>query len=67
MMSDRLLVVILGPTGCGKSDIAIKLAQKYATHIISADSRQMYRELAVGSAPPSAEQLQKVKHHFHGL
>lgn len=63
---DKLLVVILGPTGCGKSDIAVKLAQKYATQIISADSRQLYREIPIGTAAPSPHDLALVPHHFIG-
>lgn len=66
MMGDRLLIVILGPTGCGKSDIAVKLAQKYATHIISADSRQMYHDIPIGTAAPSEYDRSLVPHHFVG-
>ena len=58
------LLVVLGPTGVGKSDISIQLAQYYQTEIISADSRQFYKELAIGTAVPSAEDLKKVSHHF---
>jgi tRNA dimethylallyltransferase len=58
------LVVVLGPTGVGKSDISIQLAKYYHTEILSADSRQFYRELNIGTAVPSAEDLQTVPHHF---
>lgn len=58
------LLVVLGPTGVGKSDISIQLAQYYQTEIISADSRQLYKELAIGTAVPSAEDRKKVPHHF---
>lgn len=58
------LIVILGPTGVGKSDISIQLAQHFSTDIISADSRQLFRELSIGTAVPPEEDLQLVKHHF---
>mgnify|MGYP005838256609 CR=1 FL=1 len=60
----NLLIVILGPTGIGKSDIAVKLARQLETEIISADSRQFYREMSVGTAVPPEKDLEKVKHHF---
>lgn len=58
------LIVILGPTGVGKSHISIQLAKHYSTDILSADSRQLFRELSIGTAVPPAEDLQLVKHHF---
>lgn len=58
------LVVITGPTGIGKTELCISLAEKYSSQIISADSRQMYRELKAGTAAPSEEQLARVKHWF---
>ena len=58
------LIVILGPTGVGKSDIAVELAQRLKCDIISADSRQFYREMRIGTAVPDAQQLNAVKHHF---
>jgi tRNA dimethylallyltransferase len=58
------LIVIAGPTASGKTDFAIELAQHYQTEILSADSRQLYRELSIGTAKPSAEQLALVPHHF---
>ena len=60
----NLLIVILGPTGIGKSDIAIQLARHLDTEIISADSRQFYREMSVGTAVPPEKDLEEVKHHF---
>lgn len=62
----KTLIVILGPTASGKTDLAIKVAKWLDTEIISADSRQFYRELSIGTAKPSAEQLAEVKHHFIG-
>lgn len=59
-----LLIVITGPTGSGKSDLAIEVARHYGTEIISADSRQMYRGIPIGTAQPSEEQLNAVRHHF---
>lgn len=59
-----LLIVITGPTGSGKSDLAIEVARHYGTEIISADSRQMYRGIPIGTAQPTAEQLNAVRHHF---
>ena len=58
------LFVILGPTASGKTSLSIRLASKLKTEIISCDSRQFYKELKIGSAPPSAEELKKTKHHF---
>ncbi len=65
-MSNKLLVIIAGPTGVGKTEVAIQLAQKYRSVIISADSRQVYKELAIGVGRPSPDQLAAVKHHFVG-
>lgn len=59
-----ILYVICGPTAVGKTDLAIELAEKLQTEIISADSRQLYREIPIGTAQPTAEQLNRVKHHF---
>lgn len=61
---DKKLIVIAGATASGKTDLAIQLAQKLQTEIISADARQFYCEMNIGTAKPSAEQLQSVKHHF---
>lgn len=63
-MLQRLLVVIVGPTAVGKTAVAIQLAEKFQTEIISADSRQFYREMEIGTAKPSGEELHKVPHHF---
>ena len=58
------LIVVLGPTGVGKSDISIQLANYFSTDIISADSRQFFRELSIGTAVPAEEDLKSVVHHF---
>lgn len=58
------LIVVLGPTGVGKSDISIQLANYFSTDIISADSRQFFRELSIGTAVPAEEDLKSVIHHF---
>ncbi|MFT4032497.1 MAG: tRNA (adenosine(37)-N6)-dimethylallyltransferase MiaA [Siphonobacter sp.] len=59
-----LLLVIAGPTAVGKTDLCVHLAKELNTEIISADSRQFYRELSIGTAKPTAEETQGVKHHF---
>ncbi|MFZ8836496.1 MAG: tRNA (adenosine(37)-N6)-dimethylallyltransferase MiaA [Flavobacteriales bacterium] len=59
-----LLVVIVGPTAVGKTSIAIQLAQRLGCEIVSADSRQVYRNMAIGTAQPSDEELRLVTHHF---
>lgn len=64
--SGKYLVVIAGPTAVGKTDVAIKLAKEWKTEIISADSRQFYREMSIGTAKPDKQQLNEVKHHFIG-
>ncbi|MEI7662581.1 MAG: tRNA (adenosine(37)-N6)-dimethylallyltransferase MiaA [Bacteroidota bacterium] len=62
--NDPLLVVIAGPTAVGKTPFGIELAGTCSTEIISADSRQFYREMKIGTAAPSREELAKVPHHF---
>jgi len=62
----KILLVILGPTASGKTDLAIKAAKWLDTEIISADSRQFYRELNIGTAKPTPDQLAYVKHHLIG-
>ena len=60
------LVIVLGPTAVGKTDYSIDLALRYASPVISCDSRQIYREMKIGTAPPSDEQLARVRHYFIG-
>ena len=60
----RKLLIILGPTAVGKTDYSIEAALKYGSPVISADSRQIYKEMSIGTAVPSAEQLSAVQHYF---
>lgn len=62
----KTLVVLLGPTGVGKTDLSIRLADTFRMPIINADSRQIFREIPIGTAAPTAEQLARVKHYFVG-
>ncbi len=63
-MKPKTLICIVGPTAIGKTALGIKLAQHYSTEIISADSRQFYREISIGTAKPNNLELASVKHHF---
>ncbi|MFN3939025.1 MAG: tRNA (adenosine(37)-N6)-dimethylallyltransferase MiaA [Chitinophagales bacterium] len=64
----KYLIVIAGPTGIGKTNVAIQLAQHFQTEIISADARQLYKEMRIGTAVPTDAQLQAVPHHcVHNL
>lgn len=62
----KTLLVLLGPTGVGKTALSLRLANQYQTAIISSDSRQFYRELQIGTAAPTNEQLRQAKHYFVG-
>ena len=61
---DKFLIVIVGPTAIGKTELAIRIAEEFNTDILSADSRQFYREMSIGTAKPSPEELSAVKHLF---
>jgi tRNA dimethylallyltransferase len=61
---NKFLIVLLGPTGVGKTGIAVELALRYKCDIISADSRQIYKEMHIGTAVPDDNQLNSVRHHF---
>src|SRR5688572_7820609 len=65
-MPDKILLVIGGPTGVGKTKVAISLAQYYKAEIINADSRQVYAELNIGVGKPTGEQLMAIPHHLIG-
>lgn len=60
----RKLIIILGPTAVGKTDYSIGMALKYGSPVISCDSRQIYKEMSIGTAVPSAAQLSAVRHYF---
>jgi len=62
----KTLLVILGPTGVGKTNISLRLAEHFGCPIVSSDSRQFYRELKIGTAAPTEAELQRVKHYFIG-
>lgn len=64
MKNKKYLICIVGPTCVGKTAMAIKIAKHFNTQIISADSRQFYKEISIGTAKPSIEELSEVKHHF---
>ena len=66
MTSDRTLLIVTGPTAVGKTAYTIELAERLGTPIISADSRQMYREMRIGTAAPTEEELARVQHFFVG-
>ena len=63
-MTNKKLIIILGPTAVGKTDYSIEMALKHESPIISCDSRQIYKEMTIGTAVPSAEQLSAVQHYF---
>lgn len=64
--SDNTLLVILGPTGVGKTEYSLQKAEQLGCPIINADSRQVYRDIPIGTAAPTAEQLKRVKHYNVG-
>ena len=64
MALNKTLVVVVGPTGIGKTALAITIARKFHTQIISADSRQFFKEMEIGTAKPSADELAAAPHHF---
>ncbi len=64
MRKNKNLIYIAGPTGVGKTDLSLEIAKKFNTDIVSCDSRQFYKELKIGTSPPSNSQLKEVKHHF---
>lgn len=62
----KTLIVILGPTGVGKTELSLRIAEQFGSCIISADSRQFYRDIPIGTAAPTPDQLERVKHYFVG-
>lgn len=67
MTERNTLVVVAGPTGVGKTALAIRLARDLGTEIVSADSRQIFRDIPIGTAAPTAQEQAAVKHHFVGI
>ena len=65
-MKDKTLIVITGPTGVGKTEATLQIAEHYGIPIINADSRQIFAEIPIGTAAPTAEQQRRVKHYFVG-
>tara|TARA_B100000427_G_C15500164_1_gene591627 strand:+ start:431 stop:1333 length:903 start_codon:yes stop_codon:yes gene_type:complete len=63
-LNTKKVIFIIGPTAIGKTALSIKLAKTFNTDIISCDSRQFYKELKIGTSPPSIEELSEIKHHF---
>ena len=63
----KKLIIVLGPTGVGKTELSLSLAEHLGCDIISCDSRQFYRELRIGTAAPDEDQLKRVRHHFVGM
>ncbi|TKC07056.1 tRNA (adenosine(37)-N6)-dimethylallyltransferase MiaA [Pedobacter frigoris] len=64
MASNKTLIVVVGPTAIGKTALAIEIAKQFSTEIISADSRQFFKEMEIGTAKPSPEELAEAPHHF---
>ena len=58
------LIVLIGPTGVGKTELSLRLAENFHTSIVSADSRQLYAELKIGTAAPTPDQLKRVPHYL---
>ncbi len=63
-MNKKYLLIVVGPTAIGKTSLGIELAHHFNTEIISADSRQFFKEMNIGTAVPSKDELEAAKHHF---
>ena len=63
-LTPKTIIVIAGPTAVGKTSLAVEVARYFDTEIISADSRQCYKELNIGVAKPTIQQLQEIRHYF---
>jgi tRNA dimethylallyltransferase len=66
MFMPHTLIVLIGPTGVGKTELSLSIAEHFQTCILSADSRQLYKDLKIGTAAPTPSQLARVPHHFVG-
>lgn len=62
----KTLIVLLGPTGVGKTELSLQIAEYFDTDIVSSDSRQLYADLKIGTAAPTIEQVERISHHFVG-
>lgn len=65
-MQTKTLFVVVGPTAVGKTELALRLAERFQTEIVGADSRQIYRDLPIGTAAPTLEERRRVRHHLVG-
>lgn len=65
-LSNKTLIVLLGPTGIGKTELSLQMAERLSCPILNCDSRQLFRDLKIGTAAPTQEQLERVKHYFVG-
>ncbi len=63
----KTLIILLGPTGIGKTELSLSIAEQLQTEIISCDSRQFFKELKIGTAAPTEEQLKRIPHHLVGM
>ena len=66
LSSGETLIVVLGPTGVGKTELCLSIAEHLQTPIINADSRQIFKELPIGTAAPTEEQQKRIRHYFVG-
>ncbi|MDR0798450.1 MAG: tRNA (adenosine(37)-N6)-dimethylallyltransferase MiaA [Dysgonamonadaceae bacterium] len=66
LKTTKTLLVLIGPTGVGKTELSLALAEQFGAPILSADSRQMYKDLKIGTAAPTADELRRVQHYFVG-
>src|SRR5688572_8628805 len=66
MHKQPVLIVVAGPTAVGKTGTSIQLARHFGTEVVSADARQIFREMSIGTAKPTAEEMGEVPHHFIG-
>ena len=65
--SMNALIVLLGPTGVGKTELSLRIAEYFNAPIISSDSRQVYKDLPIGTAAPTAVQMARVRHYLVGM
>ena len=64
MVNRKTMVLLLGPTGVGKTELSLRVAEHYRSPILNCDSRQIFRSIPIGTAAPTAEELARVKHYF---